>query len=70
LTGKRQVLGDFVDTEGAFNNTCYDTICDVLVGHGSDYTIVRWIRATLEGRVVAATINVSPLRVTESRVFM
>jgi len=50
-------LGVFLDTEGAFNNTCYDTICDVLVRHGSEYTIVRWIRATLADRVAVATLN-------------
>jgi hypothetical protein len=44
------VLGVFLDIEGAFNSTCYDTMCDALVGHDSDYTIVRWIRATLENR--------------------
>ena len=50
-------LGVFLDIEGAFNNTCYDTMCDAFVRHGSDYTIVRWIRATLEGRVAVATLN-------------
>jgi hypothetical protein len=39
-------LGVFLDIEGAFNNTCYDTMCDALVRHGSEYTIVRCIRAT------------------------
>jgi len=33
-------LGAFLDTEGAFNNTCYDTMCDALVRHGSEYTIM------------------------------
>jgi len=33
-------LGSFLDIEGAFNNTCYDTMCDALVRHGSEYTIV------------------------------
>jgi hypothetical protein len=28
-------LGAFLDIEDAFNNTCYDTICDALVRHGS-----------------------------------
>jgi hypothetical protein len=49
-------LGAFLDIEEAFNNTCYDTMCDALVRHGSEYTIVRWIRATLEGRVALATL--------------
>jgi hypothetical protein len=50
-------LGAFLDIEGTFNNTCYDTMCDALVRHGSEYTIVRWITATLEGRVALGTLN-------------
>jgi len=50
-------LGVFLDTKGAFNNAFYDTICNSLVRHGSEYTIVRWIRATLAGRVVVATLS-------------
>jgi len=40
-------LGVFLGIEGTFNNTCYVTMCDALVRHGSDNTIVWWIRATL-----------------------
>ena len=40
-------LSVFLDTEGAFNNTCYDNMCDALIRHESDYTIVQRIRATL-----------------------
>jgi hypothetical protein len=47
----------FLDIEEAFNNTCYDTISDALVRREGDYTIVWWIRATLDGRVVAATLD-------------
>jgi hypothetical protein len=43
---KEIVLGVFLDIEGAFNNTCYEAMCEVLVRHSSEYTIVRWIRAT------------------------
>ena len=50
-------LGVFLDIEGAFNNTCYDTMCDALVRHGSEYTIVWWISITLEGCVAVATLN-------------
>jgi hypothetical protein len=42
-------LGLFLDIERAFNNACYDTLCDALVRHGSDYTIVRWIIAFPRG---------------------
>jgi hypothetical protein len=60
-------LGAFLDIEGAFNNTCYDTMCDALVRHGSKHTIVRWIRATLESRVAVATLNENSMRVAISR---
>ena len=50
-------MGVFLDKEGIFNNTCYDTMCDALVRHSSDYTIVQWIRATMEGCVTVATLN-------------
>ena len=50
-------LGAFLDIQGAFNSTSYDTMCGVLVRHGSANTIVRWIRAILEGRVAVATLN-------------
>jgi hypothetical protein len=38
-----------------------------LVRHGVDHTIVLWIRATLEGRMAAVTLNVSSMRTTVSR---
>ena len=63
-------MGDFLYIEGAFNNTCYDAMCDALVRHGSEYTIVRWIRATLEGRVVVATLDGSSVRFAISKSYL
>jgi hypothetical protein len=60
-------LGVFLDIEGAFNNTCYNNMCDALVRHGSGYTILWWIRATLEGRVAVATLDGFPMRLAISR---
>jgi hypothetical protein len=34
LDQQETALGAFVDIEGAFNNTCYCTMCDVFVRHG------------------------------------
>ena len=62
-----KAMGAFLDIGGAFNNTCYDTMCDALVRHGSECTIVRWIRATLKGRVAVATLNDISLRFAISR---
>ena len=39
-------LGVFLDTEGAFNNTSYDSNCTPLFKHGVDYTITQWISDT------------------------
>jgi hypothetical protein len=39
-------LGIFLDIEGAFNSTSYDSMCVALARHGVDHTIIRWIRAT------------------------
>jgi hypothetical protein len=50
-------LGVFLDIKGAFNSTCYDTVYDALVRHGSKHTTVQWIRATLEGLVAVTTLG-------------
>jgi len=44
-------------------------MCDALVRHGSEYTIVRWIKATLEGRLAVATLNEISLKFAISRSF-
>jgi hypothetical protein len=43
---QQTALGVFSDTEGAFNNTSYDSKCAALFKHGVDYNIIWWIRAT------------------------
>jgi len=50
-------LGVFLDTEGVFNDTSYDSMCAALARHGIDHTIVRWIGATLERRLAIATFR-------------
>jgi hypothetical protein len=57
LDQQEMALGVFLDIEGAFNNTSYDTMCAALAKHSVGYTIVRWIRATLEGRKATATLG-------------
>jgi hypothetical protein len=41
-------------------------MCDTLFRHGSEYTIVRWIRATMEGRLAVATLNGFSMRLAIS----
>jgi hypothetical protein len=50
LDQEETALGVFLDIEGAFNNTSYDSICASLARRGVSHTIIRWIQATLEGR--------------------
>jgi len=47
----------FLDIEGAFDNTSYDSMCSALTRHGVDQTNIRWIRATLEGRLATAALG-------------
>jgi Reverse transcriptase (RNA-dependent DNA polymerase). len=58
----------FIDIEGDFNNTSFDSTCAALFRHGFGYTIVRWIRATLKARLVTATLNGSFMTAAVSRV--
>ena len=57
----------FLDTEGAFNNTSYDSMCTALVRYCVNYTIVRQIRATLEGRLATAALGADSRSVAVSR---
>jgi hypothetical protein len=57
LDQQEVVLGVFLDIEGAFNNTSYDSMCVALSRHGAEHTIVRWVRAALEGRRATASLG-------------
>jgi hypothetical protein len=60
-------LGIFLDIEEAFNNTSYDSMCMALARHGVDHIIVRWVKATLEGRRAIATLGSLSRSVAVSR---
>jgi hypothetical protein len=57
LDQQETALSVFLDTEGAFNNTSYDSMCVALAKHGVDHTNIRWIRANLEGWLATATLG-------------
>jgi hypothetical protein len=57
LDQQEVALGVFLDIEGAFDNTSYDSVCAALSRHGAEYTIVRWVRAALEGRRATASLG-------------
>jgi hypothetical protein len=42
LDQQEVVLGAFLDIEGAFDNTSYDSMCAALSRHGAEHTIVQW----------------------------
>jgi cell division FtsZ-interacting protein ZapD len=65
LDQQERTLGVFLDIEGVFNNTCYDSMCDALVKHGCHNTNVWWIRATLEDRMVVAILTISSMRLQQ-----
>jgi len=67
LDQQQTALGVFLDTEGAIKSTYYDSMCDALVRHEVDHTIVQWITASLEGYMAAATINGSSMRIAQAR---
>jgi len=60
-------LGVFLDIEGVFDNTSYDSMCSALTRHGVDQTIVGWIRATLEVRLAAEALGSVSRSVVVSR---
>jgi hypothetical protein len=67
LDQQEVALGVFLDIEGAFNNTSYDSMCMALARHGVDHTIVRWVKATAEGRRAIATLGSLSRSVAVSR---
>jgi hypothetical protein len=68
LDQQEMALGVFLDIEGAFNNTSYDFMCAALTKHGVDSTtIIRWTKATLEGRLAVASLGGFPRSIAVSR---
>jgi hypothetical protein len=57
LDQQETALGVFLDREREFSNTSYDSMCVALAKHGVDYTIMQWIRATLEGQMATVTLG-------------
>jgi hypothetical protein len=67
LDQQELALGAFLDTEGGYKYTSFDSMCTALCGRGDDSTIVQWIRATLEGRLAMAALNDVCVRVAVAR---
>jgi hypothetical protein len=64
---QEKALDVFLDIEGAFNNTSYDSIRAASAKHVVNYTVVWWIRANLEGRQGTTTLGGSSRSIKVSR---
>jgi hypothetical protein len=60
-------LGAFLDTEGAFDRTSYDTIKQASERHGIEPAICRWICAMLDSRNISAILSGETLRASVAR---
>jgi hypothetical protein len=60
-------LGAFLDIEGAFDRTSFDTIKWAAERHGIEAAIYRWSCAMLESRNVSATLAGETLRASTAR---
>jgi hypothetical protein len=57
INSKEIALGVFLDIEGAFDNTSYDSIERSATRKGVEASIIGWIRAMLECRRITAKIG-------------
>jgi hypothetical protein len=61
-------LGVFLDIEGAFHRTSFDTIKQAAERHGIEPAVCRWICAMLESRNISATLSGEALGATMAEV--
>jgi hypothetical protein len=60
-------LGAFLDIEGAFDRTSFDTIKHAAERHGIEPAICRWICAMLKSRNISATLAGETLRASTGK---
>ncbi|XP_063975161.1 uncharacterized protein LOC135161488 [Diachasmimorpha longicaudata] len=58
----QDTLGVFIDIEGAFDNTSFDTIEKAAASFGIEESVTKWIAAMLRTRVVHSTLGDSAVR--------
>lgn len=56
LEAKEIALAAFLDVEGAFSNTSYQSMVNAIEEAGVSKTVCRWVSSMLEGRRVTATL--------------
>lgn len=67
MDSKLYTLGVFLDIEGAFDNTTFESICEGALEHGIPRTIVRWVDATLRLRNISAGPDLDRITVTVTK---
>jgi hypothetical protein len=65
---KVNTLGAFLDIEGAFERTSFDTIIQAAGRHGIEPALCRWICAMLKNRNIRATLSGETQTVSGARV--
>jgi len=66
---RERSFGCFLIQKKAFKNIFYNSMCAALFKHAVDYTIIWWVRATLEGHMAAVTLGGSSKSVVVFRGF-
>jgi hypothetical protein len=64
---KHIALGAFLDIEGTFHRTSFDTIKEAAERNGIEPAVCRWICAIVESRIISATLSEESLGATTAR---
>ena len=67
LENKRICVGAFIDIEGAFDRTTFESIKKAATDHGIKPTICKWIEGMLEGRIIQSELLGDELWATTTR---
>lgn len=67
LERRQSALGVFIDIEGAFDNTSFNSMCQALERRGAEPSVIRWIGSVLSKRKVIARLAGSSAEAVVSR---
>jgi Reverse transcriptase (RNA-dependent DNA polymerase) len=57
ISGKKSALGVFLDIEGAFDNTTFETIGSAAEEHSVQPTLNRWVDVILRTRIIYVVLR-------------
>ena len=67
LENKQICVGAFIDIEGAFDRTTFESIKKAATTHGIKPTICKWIECMLKGRIIQSGLLGDELWATTTR---